>query len=568
MISKPLISQDLFAPPVNIPVFLSANFAELRADHFHSGIDIKTQGITGIKVLAAADGYVSRIVVSPAGFGRALYLQHKSGYLTVYAHLQSFAPEIEEYVKRQQYNQKSYTISLNPPVEKFVFKQGDLIGYSGNTGSSGGPHLHFEVRKIEGEKPVNPLIFNLGVEDNLKPLIERLVIYPANKGTLINGYNKRLTLMPTGKNGNYSLGENNAVKINGIAGFGISCRDLMNNTSNRFGVNYLELQIDSVSWFICNFNEFSFSETRYINAHIDYEAFIKNNILIHRMFVLPNNRLSMYRTYLNNGLFDFNDGNIHQIKIIVEDSYGNKSELNFKVKALLDSEIDKTGPQPDVVNDDKDANKSIMLMPFGKSNIFRNDSITVSIPKNALYDTILFTWFSERRKKGFLSPVHSIHDRYTPLHLPINISIKTDSLHGIDPSKLLIVSIDESNRLTPAGGTYSNGYVTANISQFGNYTVTADTIPPVITPQNFSQNSDMSAIKELRVRITDNLSGIKSYTGMIDGKWALFEYDPKRDLIFYRFDADRIAKGSKHTLKITVTDNNNNTSVLQKDFFW
>ena len=554
-------SQEPFRPPVEIPVFLSANFCELRTDHFHSGIDIKTRGTTGEKVVAAADGYIYLIIVSPTGFGKALYMRHPSGYSTVYAHLDSFNPEIEEYVKRHQYQNKSYSVRLYPPKERFVFKQGELIGYSGNTGSSAGPHLHFEVRKSAGEKPINPLIFNFGVEDNLKPLIEKLVIYPATKSTRINGSSNKLVVNTTGRNGIYKLPGNTTIRIKGTAGFGISCRDLMNNTSNKFGVNYIELTIDSVQWFTCDLCEFDFSETRYINAHIDYEAAVRSNIWIHKTFVLPNDRLSMYRHYMNNGLYDFSDGLTHKIKITVKDGYGNTSVLNFDVRSELVPVTENNQATENIRED-------YTIMPYGKSNTFKSEGIIVNIPRGALYDTLYFRYSAERSNHRFLSPVHQVHDRFTPVHKEFTLSIRPDSIPAAGPSKLLIVRIDEKKNLIPAGGTYFTGFITTSVNQFGNYAIAVDTVPPLIIPVNFTQNSDLTPLKEIRIKITDNLSGIKEYTGLIDGEWALFEYDPKRDLIFYKFDEERISKGSKHNLNLTVTDNCGNTSVLKRDFYW
>ncbi len=569
--SEFIIGQEIFGPPVNIPLFLSSGFAELRPDHFHSGIDIKTQGVTGKNVLASADGYVYLISVSPSGFGKSIYLRHPSGFSTVYAHLESFSPEIEDYVKRHQYNRKSYSITIYPPKERFQFKKGDLIGFSGNTGSSSGPHLHFEIRKTAGEKPVNPLQFGFKIEDNLKPRIERLVVYPANKSSLINGHNKKIFINASGRNGNYKLVENDELTISGTAGFGIICRDFMNNTPNRFDITSIELFIDSIPWFRYDMSEFSFDQTRYINAHIDYEALMKNNTWIHRVFVLPNDKLDRYSGYMNNGLYDFDTESIHNIMIVVKDGSGNTSTLSFKVKSAsppIDARINEIALTDTAgqINNEKD--KIITPMPFWKNNLFESDSIKITIPEGALYDSLYFRYTKERGNNLLYSSIHKVHDRFTPLHKAITISIMPDSVPKAGASKLVVVNVDDNGRIKSAGGKYSGGFITASVLNFGSYAVAADTTPPLIIPNGLTQNANLSALKEIRIKITDNLSGIKNYTGLIDGKWALFEYDAKNDLIFYKFDSDRITKNTNHTLELTVTDNRDNIAVLRRDFFW
>jgi murein DD-endopeptidase MepM/ murein hydrolase activator NlpD len=550
--------KNLFIPPLKIPISLSANFGELRADHFHSGVDIMTQGVTGKEVIASAEGYVYLILVSPGGFGKAIFIRHPSGYSTVYCHLDRYSPEIEEYVISQQYQNKSYAVTIYPPNNRFRIAQGQIIGYSGNTGGSSGPHLHFEVRKSEGEKPVNPLLFNFGIEDNMKPVFEHLAIYPASVNTTINGRNGNLYLNLTGADGNYFLPDDTELRINGPAGFGITSYDYMNNTAGRFGINSIELLIDSVPWFSYEINEFSFYETRYINAHIDYEAAKKNNVEIERTFVLPNDKLSLYKGLINNGLYDFGDNKSHIVTIIVQDGSNNKSVLSFNVKPAP--------PKTSISGEIKDT--SFRIMPFGKSNFFVSDGVKVSIPSGALYDTLYFRYSKSYGNGKLLSDIHHIHDRFTPVQKAYSVSIKPDSIPPAKSSKLLITEIDDKMKQSAVGGTFSDGFITADVLSFGSFAVAADTVPPVISANGLSEDSDLTGKKDIRIKITDDLSGIKGYIGTIDGNWALFEYDAKNDLIFYKFDPQRIKKGTKHKLFLVVTDNRDNSSSLTREFTW
>jgi hypothetical protein len=550
--------RNLFIPPLKIPLSLSASFGELRSDHFHSGIDIKTQGVTGKEVVASDDGYIYLLLVSPVGFGRAVFIRHPTGYSTVYGHLDSYSPEIEAYVKAKQYENKSFAVTIYPPMERFRISRGEIIGFSGNSGSSSGPHLHYEVRKSDGEKPVNPLIFNFGIEDNLKPVIERLAIYTASAGTVINGRRGNLYLNISGSDGNYSLADDTRISINGLAGFGITSYDYMNNTANRFGINSLELQIDSITWFSYQINEFSFSETRYINAHIDYEAAQKNNIEIEKTFVLPNDKLSLYKNFMNNGLYEFNDNKSHAVKIIVKDGTNNTSVLSFTVRPEV----------PEATPASTGQDSSIRRMPFGKSNLFASEGIKISIPEGALYDTLNFRYSKSDGNRNLLSDIHHLNNRFTPLQKAIGLSIRPDSIPPGKSSKLLIIKLDDRMNQNAIGGTFSDGYVNSDVTSFGNFAVTIDTIPPAIEVNGLADGINISDRKEIRVKIRDNLSGIKAYTGVIDGKWALFEYDPKNELLVYKLDPERITQGSNHKLTLTVTDNCKNSTSISREFTW
>ena len=550
-------SQDIFVPPLKIPVSLSANFGELRSDHYHSGIDIKTQGVIGKEVVACADGFVYLILVSPVGFGKAIFVRHPMGYSTVYGHLDRYSDEIEEYVKNLQYQNKSFSVTIYPPSTRFRVKQGQIIGYSGNTGGSSGPHLHFEVRRSDGEKPLNPLLFDFGIQDNLKPMIERLAVFPASAGTIINNRTEKIILSVTGGGGSYYLPENRVINISGVAGFGITSHDLINNSSNKFGINSIELIIDSIPWFEYEINQFSFSETRYINAHVDYDAYVRYNYDIDKAFVLPNDKLSLYKSFMNNGLFDFTDGRRHNVRIVATDGRNNKSVLTFVVNAGLPGDVRKPKPEEGTV-----------VMPFGSDNVFRSALAEVMIPAGALYDTLYFRYSEVASKNRFFRTIHEIHNRFTPVHKPYRLSIRPDTiLKGLE-SKLLLVKVNERGMISGAGGVFKDGFVTADISTFGSYAVSIDTVAPVIRANGLGPNADISQRSELRIWITDNLSGIKDYRGLIDGKWVLFEYDAKNNLIFYKFDPQRTTKGTNHKLEIIVTDNKNNISTLATEFFW
>jgi hypothetical protein len=551
-------NKSIFISPVSIPLLLSSNFGELRIDHFHSGVDIKTQGVTGKEVFATAAGYVYRISVSPGGFGKALYIRHPSGYLTVYGHLDKFTPEIEDYVKARQYEKKSYLVTLFPVKEEFPVNQGELIAYSGNSGSSEGPHLHYEIRKSDGELPVNPLLFDFGIEDNIEPVIEKLVIYPGNNNTIINNENTIRKINVSGGHGNYYIPTENEIRIRGLAGFGIKSFDLLNNSYNKCAVYSIELAIDSVTIFKYIMDSFSFNESRFINSHIDYETYMKENIYIERTFVLPNDKLSVYKDVENRGLFNFSDDKIHHAKITVTDIFNNKSSLSFIVKSQPLKTLKGLVP----------ADKNLRLMPFNKNNRFVSDNISVTIPEGALYDTLYFSYSNTPGTKGMLSDLHYVHNRLTPLNKAYTLSIKPANIPAGKESKMLIVQLGNDQKNIAMNSFWSEGYLTTEALSFGRFFVGIDSVAPVISANGLVSGAILTGKKEIKIKITDDFSGIKSYEPSIDGKWALFEYDQKNNFLIYRFDEKRITRGSQHSLSLKVTDNKDNMSSYNCNFTW
>lgn len=550
--------RTLFVSPLKIPLLLSSNFGELRIDHFHSGIDIKTQGVTGKEIVAASEGYIYRIGVSPGGFGSALYIRHPSGYSTVYGHLDRFTKEIAEYVKDYQYEKKSFAVNIYPPKSKFPVKQGQLIAYSGNSGSSGGPHLHYEIRHSDNEKPVNPLLFEFGTNDNITPVIEKLFIYPLSDNTSINGRNSIRKIDVSGGHGNYYIQAEKQIIINGKAGFGIKAFDLLNDSYNRCAVYSIELVIDSMCIFKYVMDEFSFAESKFINSHIDYSTYMSDKIYVQRTYLLPNDKLSVYDNLVNRGIFNFNEEKTYNASIIVTDVHKNESSLSFHIKSLADNVPVRKSV----------ADSNPILMPFNRQNRFISENIRINIPFGALYDNLSFDYQRLPGNESTYSAIHQVHNKFVPVHRAYTLSIKPEIIPAGKESKMLIIQLTDEKKKAALSTKWEEGYLVAEAGTFGEFYAGIDTLPPTISANGLLSNSDLSGKKDIRIRISDDLSGIKSYEPEIDGKWALFEYDQKNNLLVYKFDEKRIERGSEHNLKLNVTDNKDNISILNYDFIW
>ena len=548
----------VFRSPLDIPLVLSANFGEPRTGHFHSGVDFKTEGVTGKTVHAVAEGHIYRLVVGPTGFGKAVYIKHNNGLSTVYGHLSRFNREIEEYVRDQQYARESFSVNLFPGTGKFIIKEGDIIGYSGNSGSSMGPHLHFEVRRSDSEKPLDPVQF-FNIEDNIRPVIRSVAVYPLGSNSRVNGKNRKLILSTSGHKGRYSINNNSPVKIHGPAGFGINTYDFLDNSWNKCGVRIINLKIDKKLVYSHNIDEFSFTETRYINSHIDYEEKIKNSSYIQKTFIEPNNKLSIYNHVINNGIVDFNDGELHEIEISVSDFNDNYSTAIFTIRSdtLKIYDIDE---------------HSGILMPFGQKNQINKHDIKLSFPANCFYDSVCFDYKKAPADSDKLySDLHFIHNKYTPVHRSFNIAIKPNvEIPDKLADKLCLVYIDKDNRenLSFYGGIWNNGYIEGGVSNLGVYAIGIDTIAPSIEPLTIREGATLTKNSILQVKINDDFSGIEGYKAYIDGEWALFEWDMKNSLLSWNPDRRHTKQGVRHNLELIVKDNRDNESVLNLAFYW
>lgn len=552
--SQPSQSPSFISPMREVPS-LSASFAELRADHFHSGIDYRTGGVQGKDVLAIDDGYVYRVGVSPTGFGKALYVRHPSGYSSVYAHLRNFRPDIEEYVKENQYNRKSFTVSLFPQRNQFTMSRGEVIAWSGNSGGSSGPHLHFEMRDAATEDPVNPLSFDLGVSDRMRPVIDRVFIYPMTRGSAVNGSHGNLSLRTVPYDGSYGVTATSVPVVFGEVGLGIKCWDTFDNSSNRCGVYSIELLADGLKVFSFTADRFSYAESRYINAHIDYAARANSGEYIHRLHIQPGDRLSMYDGHVGRGILKFQDDGEHEIKIIVTDTHRNKSWVTFRVRALS-----KPPLPPAEISCSK-------VIPWGRAADFTADGIRVHFPAGSLYDTLWFNYRTTRNPAGFLSPVHSVHNETVAIHDRFRLSLRPDTVIPGTESKLCLARINSKGVTTYAGGKYSYGFVSGEMSSLGDYAVTLDTVPPTAL-FSFAAGASLTGKTQFTATIRDGFSGIRSYELYVDGEWMLAEYDAKNDLLICRPEKTRIKENSMHQVELKVSDNLGNLTVLRSEFRW
>ncbi len=545
-----------FHPPLDIPMFLSGNFAEIRSDHFHSGIDIKTQGVTGKRVYSVEKGFVSRIKVQSNGYGNSVYISHPNGLTSLYGHLNSFSQKIDDFLKSYQYRNRSFEADIYLSPGDIPVTKGEIIALSGNTGSSGGPHLHFELRETSTQKPLNVLNYGFDIEDNISPRLYSLFLY-GNQG---NGQDRRIVSRKeyklTGNGGDYHISSGLTLTANEYVSFGLEAYDFLNGSGNRCGIYSLELYVDDKPIYRYQTDKFGFDEMRYLNAHIDYAFKMLTGRGVNDLFELPNERLSMNKLALNNAVIFVKPDDTLQISIIVRDVYQNESRLRFTLKGMEKREIDKA------------ANKEDNLFRWYKRNIFSSGDFSLEIPEDALYENTYFTYSRVPRAHSFYPFIHIVQDEHTPLHTYAEISMGIEGISERLHHKLCIVQLNKGDKPKYAGGRVKNGRITTSIRELGRYSIEADTIAPVITLLNFKKGEDVRAKSSLRIRAMDNLSGIGQYKAFIDDTWALMQYDAKSDMLTYEPDNKHLIANRVHSLDIFITDNMGNWNEVKTSFYW
>ncbi|MCC8034808.1 MAG: M23 family metallopeptidase [Rikenellaceae bacterium] len=551
--------KDYYAPPMNIVLLQSANFAEARTDHFHSGIDYKTGGQEGEPLYAVADGHVSRIGVSPTGYGRVLYIDHPNGTTSVYGHMQRFEEPIEEYVRAQRYKQRRHRVDLYPPADMFPVTKGQQIGLSGNSGSSLGPHLHFEIRDTHSQRPYN--VNALGFyphKDDIPPTLVRLHYIPVDTvgGVPVSGRAKTYELASASR-GAYYTADTSALKLPRLGYFVLEATDRKNNTQNTFGIYGVDMEIDGERIFSYRLDSFLFSDTRFVNSltHYGMQKGSRNELL--RLAVQDGNKLPVYRGVKDRGAVILPDGDVHHINITAYDDNGNSSTLSFKV--TLEGGKKPAAEPAGIPVDNKRS--------FGCSS----DGLHINIPANSLYDAIFYRQYiddsavnAKTAPMKALTPIYRVHDEDTPLHTAMAITIEVPDVPE-DPLKLCIARISaDGKKFNYTGGEYSRGRISASTRSFGLYTVVVDTKAPSVTP-SFANGADLRGTSAISFNVTDDFSGVASYEAEIDGKWIVF--DKQGAVITHNFDDSDISyHGTQHTLTLRVTDNCGNVNTIRRTF--
>lgn len=538
--------QNYFRSPLDIPLYLSGTFGELRSNHFHSGLDIKTAQKEGLNVYTAAEGYISRIKISVWGYGKAIYVTHPNGYTTVYAHLKKFNRRIEDYVKKQQYKKESFEIQLFPSATSLPVSKNEIIAFSGSTGGFAGPHLHFEIRNTKTEKPINPMLFGFNISDSKKPRINSLIGYALNDNSHINKLNNssKITILNT------SNGDLIAKKIiaHGDIGFGINAYDQQDGSFNKNGLYSLEVFVNGTKTHVFKTNSFSFSESKYINLLIDYKRYSKLKQRIQKCFTEPLNKLSMYSKSTGNGVISIKDGMNYTVEIIAKDFKGNSQKIKIPIIGKKNVEIIKTSKKvtPYKIN-------------FKEFNKFSKEGVTIAFPKNTFYENL----FLDFNIKDSLVTVHTpslpLHKNYT---LTFDVSKYTEQAKN----QLYIASFNDKGTPQYNKTVKKENTFYTNTKTLGTYGLVTDTDIPEITLKNFKTEQWVTHFKTLKVKIADKQSGINSYRAEIDGKWALMEYNVKTGLLTYNL-SDRKFDNAKHNLKIVITDNVGNINTLNSIFY-
>ena len=528
--------------PIDLPLNLSGTFGEFRSSHFHYGLDITTNKKSGYKVNSIDSGSIVRIRVSTSGYGKAIYIDHPNGLTSVYAHLKEFSPKIQEYIKSQQYLNKSYNIQKFFNKGDLVINKGDLIGYSGNTGGSSGPHLHFEIRHTKSQNPINPLSFEYKLVDNERPIIRSLYVFDENDRFKKNNPKKYIV-----KKINDSIYESKKIVFNNNIGIGIEVYDRQSSSNyNRNGVYEIKMYLDSILNFSYKMDKINISESVFRKVFYDYSLLKSKKLRVQKIYYPPNSKLSFLNHNINTGMFGSNDKGEKNVVIEVMDWNNNKSYLSFKIEGVASNVIENNI-------------EGIEIVPSQKYLIKKNNT-EISFQKNSFFNKVALNIESK-------NDTLIIHEDSYPLRKSYNIKIIKQVKDSIEKRQSYIGLINNNGTLSYLNTTKTDQFFSTNSSILGSYVLSIDSISPEVKPLNFSLNKDISNQKTIRLKVYDKTSGVKSYNVLINDKWALFEYEPKSNLIFHQIE-DGIIKNGENNINVKVIDGVGNETEINSKVYW
>jgi hypothetical protein len=546
--AQEIYPQNYFRNPLNIPIQLASNFGELRTNHFHMGLDIRTQSRENLPVFAAADGYVSRIKIEKYGYGQAIYITHPNGYTTLYAHLNSFYDALENYVKNKQYKDESWEQDFTLPEDLFIVKKGQFIANSGNTGGSQGPHLHFEIRDTKTGNNLNPLLFGLDVPDTKPPLLFGLYWFDRRYSI----YNVEPQKISITHQSNIYKTTNPVVKVGSpVLSFAFRAEDLTNNSPYKFGVYHATLRMDDSLLFEFKLNNFLYDDSRYVNACMDYGEWVSHHLGIQYLNILPGNNLNIFTPLQSDGTILLSDTSTHKIHVELSDVNNNVSSIDFLLK--YDAALNK----------DYSFNGSDFVCMPGEENNIQMEHAKIHFDANAFYDALaLPVTETEASSSKQVSPTIKIGSHLIPVHDAYQVSIKLnkDVSDAVKNKIVMELSSGASNYIEK--GEWENSYMHASFYDLGNVRLLVDTISPVITPVGWKNGSLFKATKKLIIKCADDLSRIENFRAELDGNWLMFA--KKNDYFIYTFD-EHCPDGIR-TLTLTATDVAGNTTTQTFNF--
>ncbi|HPM13091.1 MAG TPA: peptidoglycan DD-metalloendopeptidase family protein [Bacteroidales bacterium] len=546
-----------FLLPIDIPPLLSANYGELRPNHFHGGLDFKTQSIVGKNLIAIDSGYVSRIQVRPSGYGLALYITHYNGYTSVYGHLLSLNQKIDSVVKAYQKFHTKNIVDIHFQSHELPIQRGEIIGLSGNSGSSGGPHLHFEIRDSKTQNTLNPLLFYPQIVDKSRPKITAIGVYPLDSSSFVSqARSKKFYKVLTNKSeGLQKISE--PIHAWGTIGFSVQGNDFMQGTGHVYGFYTVKLLCNDTVLYARRIDEISFENTADINSFIDYTEYAKTKRYFEKAFVEPNNTLQVYTHLHNYGKYSAKTIDTVTCEFIVGDFNENMAAVTFTViqQPIHDTILSKLPPYPQ---------KNSCKLPFthtlqGFTFTGNEQTFFTDFTFTATVDTL-------NPKKRYHSHRYSIKSDQLIFKKAASIQIQSHVPKELQEKAIIELS-NAAGAKSPILATFDEqGIASGYTKRPGTFGVVLDTVAPFVKP-NFANNGNLQANKSLSFKISDNFSGIKEYNAYVDDEWVILNYDAKSATVYLKFADTNMQFNTKHSLRIEVRDMCNNTTTKEYSFF-